>query len=187
MSKELLKSKDYMKRLLTIILVVLFFNANAQNPRTLDINQSRNESMPGEILIKLKDEVDPGINIRNSAIQSYDSIGILERIGLKDKVFSSKILFSIKTRKYKTPRYNTGTVSKEKYNLNNLMKVKLKEEYFRDKDKIIDYVLGKPTKEDRDTIYECIDVIINEIDNFFRGESTKLMNKMNGENRKDGI
>ena len=94
--------------------------------------------MPGEILIKLKDEVEPEINIRNNAIQSYDSIGVLERIGLKDKVFSSKILFSIKTRKYKTPRYNTGTVTKEKYNLNNLMKVKLKEEFFMEKDKIIE-------------------------------------------------
>ena len=59
-----------------MLLVVLYFNANAQNPRTLDVNQSRNESMPGEILIKLKDEVEPGINIRNNAIQSYDSIGV---------------------------------------------------------------------------------------------------------------
>ena len=130
-----------MKKLLSMLLVVLYFSANAQNPRTLDVNQSRNESMPGEILIKLKDEVEPGINIRNSAIQSYDSIGVLERIGLKDKVFSSKILFSIKTRKYKTPRYNTGTVTKEKYNLNNLMKVKLKEEYFMEKEKIIEVFL----------------------------------------------
>jgi len=56
-----------------------------------------------------------------------------------------------------------------------------------DKDKVIDYVLGKPTKEDKDTIYKCIDVIIKEIDSFFRGESNKIMNKMNGENRKDGI
>ena len=68
-----------MKKLLSIVLVVLYFNANAQNPRTLDVNQSRSESMPGEILIKLKDEVEPGINIRNSAIQSYDSIGVLEK------------------------------------------------------------------------------------------------------------
>ena len=62
-----------------IVSILGFFfmmNANAQNPRTLDVNQSRNESMPGEILIKLKDEVEPGINIRNNAIQSYDSIGV---------------------------------------------------------------------------------------------------------------
>jgi len=60
-----------MKQLLSIVLVVLYFNANAQNPRTLDVNQSRNESMPGEILIKLKDEVEPGINIRKRYSRIY--------------------------------------------------------------------------------------------------------------------
>jgi len=54
-----------MKQLLSIVLVVLYFNANAQNPRTLDVNQSRNESVPGEILIKLKDKVE----LNNSSIR----------------------------------------------------------------------------------------------------------------------
>ena len=125
-----------MRKLTILFLLIIGHFGFSQNVRTLDPKQI--ESVPGEILIKLKDEVEPGINIQNGIIQSYDSLTILDRIGLKDKVFSSKILFSIKTRKYKTPRYQTGTVSKDKYNLNNLMKVKLKEEFFMEKEKLIE-------------------------------------------------
>jgi len=40
---------------------------------------------------------------------------------------------------------------------------------------------------DKDLINKSIDSLIGEIDNFFSGESTKLMNKLNGENKQDGI
>ena len=112
-----------MRSFIGLLLLIFGHIGFCQNVVTLDPTQI--ESVPGEILIKLKDEVEPGINIQNGNIQSYDSLTILDRIGLKDKVFSSKILFSIKTRVYKTPRYQTATVRKDKYNLNNLMKVKL--------------------------------------------------------------
>ena len=43
---------------LILLLFLTFFSALGQDPITLDPNQSRNESMPGEILIKLKDDVE---------------------------------------------------------------------------------------------------------------------------------
>ena len=52
-----------------------------------------------------------------------------------------------------------------------------------DKNKVIDYVLGRPSLVDKDLINKSIDLLIDEIDNFFSGESTKLMNKLNGENK----
>ena len=52
-----------------------------------------------------------------------------------------------------------------------------------DKNKVIDYVLGRPSLVDKDLINKSIDSLIGEIDNFFSGESTKLMNKLNGENK----
>ena len=122
-----------------LLLSILFLNGLAvfsQNIVTLD--PSKIESVPGEILIKLEDDVEPNINIQNGIIQSYDTSTVLDKLGLRGKVFSSKILFSIKTRKYKTPRYQTGTVGKDKYNHNNLMKVKLKEEFFNEKDQLIE-------------------------------------------------
>ncbi len=56
-----------------------------------------------------------------------------------------------------------------------------------DKNEVIDYVLGKPTKDDKDAINMSISIIINQIDDFFQGECSKLMNKINGENKIDGI
>ena len=56
-----------------------------------------------------------------------------------------------------------------------------------DKNKVIDYVLGRPSLIDKNLINKSIDSLIGEIDNFFSGESTKLMNKLNGENKQDGI
>jgi PTH1 family peptidyl-tRNA hydrolase len=56
-----------------------------------------------------------------------------------------------------------------------------------DKDKVIDYVLGKPSLDDKNLINKSIDLLINEINTFLSGESTKLMNKLNGENKQDGI
>lgn len=52
-----------------------------------------------------------------------------------------------------------------------------------DKNKVIDYVLGRPSLIDRNLINKSIDLLIDEINNFFSGESTKLMNKLNGENK----
>ena len=76
-----------MRAFITLLLFTLVHIGFSQDPITLDPRQI--ESVPGEILIKLKDEVEPGINIQNGIIQSYDSLTILDRIGLKDKVFSS--------------------------------------------------------------------------------------------------
>ena len=56
-----------------------------------------------------------------------------------------------------------------------------------DKNKVIDYVLGRPSLIDKNLINKSIDLLIDEINNFFFGESTKLMNKLNGENKQDGI
>ena len=52
-----------------------------------------------------------------------------------------------------------------------------------DKNKVIDYVLGKPSLDDKNLIHQCIEVMLSEIDDFFNGESVKLMNKLNGENK----
>ena len=56
-----------------------------------------------------------------------------------------------------------------------------------DKNEVIDYVLGKPTKDDKDAINMSISIIISQIDDFFQGESSKLMNKINRENKIDGV
>ena len=52
---------------------------------------------------------------------------------------------------------------------------------------MIDYVLGKPSLDDKNLINKSIDLLIDEINTFLSGESTKLMNKLNGENKQDGI
>lgn len=52
-----------------------------------------------------------------------------------------------------------------------------------DKNKVIDYVLGKPSLDDKNLIHQSIEVMLSEIDAFFNGESVKLMNKLNGENK----
>ena len=56
-----------------------------------------------------------------------------------------------------------------------------------DKNKVIDYVLGKPSLDDKNLINKSIHLLIDEINTFLSGESTKLMNKLNGENKQDGI
>ena len=52
-----------------------------------------------------------------------------------------------------------------------------------DKNKVVDYVLGKPSLDDKKIIHQSIEVMLGEIDAFFNGESTKLMNKLNRENK----
>ena len=52
-----------------------------------------------------------------------------------------------------------------------------------DKNKVVEYVLGKPSLDDKKIIHQSIEIMLSEIDAFFNGESTKLMNKLNGENR----
>ena len=52
-----------------------------------------------------------------------------------------------------------------------------------DKNNVIDYVLGKPSLDDKNLIHQSIEIMLSEIDAFFNGESTKLMNKLNGENK----
>ena len=55
------------------------------------------------------------------------------------------------------------------------------------KDRVIEYVLGKPSKADKDIILESINISLDEINNFFSGECAALMNKLNGDNRNNGI
>ncbi len=52
-----------------------------------------------------------------------------------------------------------------------------------DKNNVIDYVLGKPSLDDKNLIHQSIEIMLSEIDSFFNGESTKLMNKLNRENK----
>ena len=52
-----------------------------------------------------------------------------------------------------------------------------------DKNKVIEYVLGKPSKEDKESIFESIHFAINEIDDFFSGNGSALMNKLNGDKK----
>ena len=52
-----------------------------------------------------------------------------------------------------------------------------------DKNKVIEYVLGKPSKEDKESIFESIHFAINEIDDFFSGNASALMNKLNGDKK----
>ena len=56
-----------------------------------------------------------------------------------------------------------------------------------DKDKVIQYVLGKPSKSDKDLIKKNIMLVLNEVDNFFDGKSSLLMTKLNSENKNNGI
>ena len=52
-----------------------------------------------------------------------------------------------------------------------------------DKNKVIEYVLGKPSKEDKESIFESIHFAIKEIDGFFSGNGSALMNKLNGDKK----
>ena len=52
-----------------------------------------------------------------------------------------------------------------------------------DKNNVIDYVLGKPSLDDKNLIHQSIEIMLSEIDAFFNGESTKLMNNLNRENK----
>ena len=52
-----------------------------------------------------------------------------------------------------------------------------------DKNNVIDYVLGKPSLDDKNLIHQSIEIMLSEIDAFFNGESTKLMNKLKRENK----
>ena len=56
-----------------------------------------------------------------------------------------------------------------------------------DKNKTVEYVLGKPSKRDKEIIMDSINFSIDEINNFFNGESSKLMNKLNRGNERNGI
>ena len=56
-----------------------------------------------------------------------------------------------------------------------------------DKNKTVEYVLGKPSKIDKEIIMDSINFSLDEINNFFEGESSKLMNKLNRGNEKNGI
>ena len=56
-----------------------------------------------------------------------------------------------------------------------------------DKNKTVEYVLGKPSKRDKEIIMDSINFSLDEINNFFEGESSKLMNKLNRGNEKNGI
>lgn len=52
-----------------------------------------------------------------------------------------------------------------------------------DKNKVVDYVLGKPSNGDKESIFASIDIIINEFEGFLIGNSSALMNKLNGDNK----
>ena len=56
-----------------------------------------------------------------------------------------------------------------------------------DKDRVVEYVLGNPSKNDKDVILDSINICLDEIDNFLLGDYTSLMNKLNGDNRENGI
>ena len=56
-----------------------------------------------------------------------------------------------------------------------------------DKNKTVEYVLGKPSKRDKEIIMDSINFSLDEINNFFDGESSKLMNKLNRGNERNGI
>ena len=55
------------------------------------------------------------------------------------------------------------------------------------KNEVINYVLGKPSQFDKSIIDKSIKVMLSEINSFFKGESTKLMNKLNQGKNIDGI
>ena len=56
-----------------------------------------------------------------------------------------------------------------------------------EKHEVINYVLGKPSQFDKSIIDKSIKVMLNEINSFFKGESAKLMNKLNQGKNTDGI
>ncbi len=56
-----------------------------------------------------------------------------------------------------------------------------------DKNKTVEYVLGKPSKRDKEIIMDSINFSLDEINNFFDGESSKLMNKLNRGSENNGI
>ena len=56
-----------------------------------------------------------------------------------------------------------------------------------DKNKTVEYVLGKPSKSDMEIIMDSINLSLDEINNFFDGEASKLMNKLNGESENNGV
>ena len=56
-----------------------------------------------------------------------------------------------------------------------------------DKNKTVEYVLGKPSKSDMEIIMDSINLSLDEINNFFDGEASKLMNKLNRESESNGI
>ena len=56
-----------------------------------------------------------------------------------------------------------------------------------DKTRTVEYVLGKPSKSDMETIMDSINLSLDEINNFFDGEASKLMNKLNSESENNGI
>ena len=69
-----------MKSFISLLLLIFGHIGFCQNVVTLDPRQI--ESVPGEILIKLEDDVEPNINIQNGIIQSYDSSTVLDKLGL---------------------------------------------------------------------------------------------------------
>ena len=56
-----------------------------------------------------------------------------------------------------------------------------------DKNKTVEYVLGKPSKRDKEIIMDSINFSLDDINNFFDGESSKLMNKLIRGNKNNGI
>jgi PTH1 family peptidyl-tRNA hydrolase len=48
------------------------------------------------------------------------------------------------------------------------------------KDDVVNYVLGKPSPEDKQSILECINLTLDKINQFFDGDFSNLMNKLNG-------
>ena len=56
-----------------------------------------------------------------------------------------------------------------------------------DKNKTVEYVLGKPSKRDKEIIMDSINFSLDEINNFFDGEASKLMNKLNRESENNGV
>ena len=56
-----------------------------------------------------------------------------------------------------------------------------------DKNQTVEYVLGKPSKSDMEIIMDSINLSLDEINNFFDGRASKLMNKLNKESEKNGI
>ena len=54
-----------------------------------------------------------------------------------------------------------------------------------DPDKVVSYVLGKPGRDDEDSILNGISVVINEYEKLFDGQIQELMNQLNKKNNTD--